>query len=418
VADAELLTVRRALSIILGTISVMPPEQISLLESLERVVASDVQANDNLPPFSNSAMDGYAIKTADVSLAQEDVPVRLRVIEDIAAGHIPEQLITPGHAARITTGAPIPEGADTVVPVENTSEPWREKTRSLPDTIDVYHPEKFGSHIRLVGEDIKKGSCVIEAGTVIRAQEIAVLASLGYAQVKVFKKPKVGLLATGDELIEIGEPLLPGKIRNSNSLTQAAQVIAAGGIPVIMGVAKDDASDVSNCLQKGLAAGVDLFVSTAGVSVGAYDVVRTVLEQEGDFRFWRVRMRPGKPLAFGKYAKIPYVGLPGNPVSAMVSFERFVRPAILKMAGHIDLDRPVITVTCLDNLKSDGRESYLRAIVEQAASGYVARLAGSQGSHIISSMMKANSLLIVPEGVEFVQAGEKLTAMILDWSRV
>jgi molybdopterin molybdotransferase len=416
--EAEYLTVKESLSIVLESVSQLPSEKASLLDSLNRVLAIDVIAGDNLPPFSNSAMDGYAVRSNDVALAKSDKPVKLRVIADIAAGHPTDSTITSGMAARITTGAPLPEGADAVVPVEKTNERWRESERKLPDIISIYHPVNAGSFVRNAGEDIRAGARVLEAGKVIRAQEIAILASLGHEHVHVVGKPRVGLLATGDELIDVGAPLRPGKIRNSNSLAQAAQVLAAGGFPTILRVARDKRADVRKRLQEGLDAGVDLFVSSAGVSVGAHDVVRTVLEEEGNIRFWRVRMRPGKPLAFGNYSGVPFLGLPGNPVSAMVSFERFARPAILKMLGHKKLVRPHIAVRSLEGFRSDGRESYLRAIVERRTTGYVARLAGSQGSHMITSLINANALLIVPEGVESVEKGDQLNALMLDWPEV
>jgi molybdopterin molybdotransferase len=239
------------------------------------------------------------------------------------------------------------------------------------------------------------------------------MASLGVDQVAVVRQPRVAVLATGDELLDVDQPLLPGKIRNSNSYAQAAQVAEAGGIPIRLGVARDTAEDVRAKLRAGLAAGVDLFISSAGVSVGAYDVVKDVLESEGSVGFWRVRMRPGKPLAFGRYGGIPYLGLPGNPVSSMVSFERFARPALRKMAGHTQLERPSVVVTLQEALASDGRESYIRVIVEQDGDHYVARPTGRQGSHMITSLVRANALLIIPEGVTSAAAGDKLTALLL-----
>lgn len=230
------------------------------------------------------------------------------------------------------------------------------------------------------------------------------------------RRPRVGILATGDELIAVEEALQPGKIRNSNSYAQTAQVMSLGAEPVNLGIARDDEDDVRARLQTGLDAGVDLFISSAGVSVGAYDVVKAVLEAEGSVGFWRVRMRPGKPLAYGAYQGVPYLGLPGNPVSAMVSFERFARPAILKMAGHRQLERPSVEVVMKDEIRSDGRETYARAIVTRGTDGrYSAAITGEQGSHIMTSLVKANALVIVPEGVRHVAAGEPLKALMIDW---
>jgi len=223
------------------------------------------------------------------------------------------------------------------------------------------------------------------------------------------------VLATGDELIPIEAPLEPGKIRNSNGYTQAAQVMAANAVPVHLGVAGDTTEQVRKRLAEGLTVGVDLFISSAGVSVGAYDVVKTVLEQDGKIKFWRVRMRPGKPLAYGHYQGVPFLGLPGNPVSAMVSFERFARPSILKMAGWSRVERPTVKVRLKEQIYSDGRESYIRAMVTRDSSGYLAETTGGQGSHMMTSLVKANALVIIPEGMKAVAAGVELTAMMLDW---
>ncbi len=255
----------------------------------------------------------------------------------------------------------------------------------------------------------------MEAGHVLRPQEIGVLASLGVDRVPVHRRPRVGLLSTGDELIAVDQALEPGKIRDSNSYAQAAQIRKLGAVPIGLGVARDIESDVRRKLELGLESEVDLFVSSAGVSVGAYDVVKSVLDKDGDVTFWRVRMRPGKPLAFGTYHGIPYLGLPGNPVSAMVSFERFVRPAILKLAGFRQFDRPQIQVTFREGMQSDGRESYVRAVVSRAEDGYEAVSTGSQGSHVLTSLVKANALVIIPEGVKEVKAGTRLQAMMIDW---
>ena len=416
-AEKEYLTVSEALQLVLDGVDVLSSETVPLLEALDRVLAQSVVARDSLPPFANSSMDGYAVRAADVQGASREKPVTLRVVGDVAAGSVPVTTLgKDGQTVRIMTGAPLPDGADAVIPVEETSEPWRERERPLPDEIDVYRSVDSGDYVRYPGEDVEAGEEVLPPGHVLRPQEISVLASLGVAEVEVVRRPRVAILATGDELIPVNEPLQPGKIRNSNGYAQTAQVKALGAIPVPLGIARDTEEDVRGRLQAGLDAGMDLFVSSAGVSVGAYDVVKAVLEDEGNVGFWRVRMRPGKPLAFGTYAGIPYLGLPGNPVSSMVSFERFARPAILKMAGHEELERPQVTVTMRDDIYSDGRETYARAVVERGPDGgYVATTTGSQGSHIMTSLVKANALVIVPEGVKHVPAGERLLAMMIDW---
>jgi molybdopterin molybdotransferase len=414
-AEQEYLTVQQALTAVLAGVSVLGEEIVPLLEALGRVLISPVVAQDDMPPFANSAMDGYALRAADIAQATPENPASLRVVADIAAGSAPTAIVTPGTAARIMTGAPLPQGADAVIPVEDTNEPWRSPERPLPEQIEIRRSVKAGDYIRLPGEDIESGQQVLPAGHLIRPQEIGVLASLGVSQVAVVRRPKVGILATGDELIPVEEPLQPGKIRNSNGYTQAAQVRAMGAIPVDLGVAADTEADVWEKLAAGLTAGVDLFISSAGVSVGAYDVVKAVLEAEGNVGFWRVRMRPGKPLAFGTFKGIPYLGLPGNPVSAMVSFERFARPAILKMSGRTDLDRPSVSVIMREEIHSDGRESYIRAVVSREGEEYTAVTTGGQGSHMMTSLVKANALVIVPEGVKHVAPGQQLTALMIDW---
>lgn len=412
---AELLTVAEALHILLASVSVLPPEPVTLSHALGRILAQPIVAQDNLPPFANSSMDGYALRAADLAGATQEKPISLRVLGDVAAGAIANVTITPGTAVRIMTGAPLPPGADAVVPVEDTNEPWRNEKRPLPTYITIHRQVKPGDYVRPTGEDIQAGQTVMEAGHLLRPQEIGVLAALGVSNVLVVRRPRVGVLATGDELIPVEQSLQPGKIRNSNGYTQEAQVASLGAVPVSLGIAADSEADVRRHLQTGLAAGVDLFISSAGVSVGAYDVVKAVLEKEGNVGFWRVRMRPGKPLAFGQYGGVPYLGLPGNPVSAMVSFERFARPAILKMAGHRRLERPQVTVTVREDIKSDGRESYIRAVVSKKGTGYTAVTTGGQGSHMMTSLIAANALLIVPEGITFLPAGQQLQAMMLDW---
>jgi molybdopterin molybdotransferase len=409
------LSVAEALRAVLSSVDVLGGEPVPLLEALGRVLVEPVAAQDSLPPFANSSMDGYALRAADITGADPGQPVKLKVVGDIAAGYVPQVKVGAGQAARITTGAPLPPGADSVVPVEYTDEPWREAVRTLPEEIEVRRSVSEGAYVRWPGEDVSSGEVVLLPGEVIRPQEIGLLASLGVDRVTVVRRPRVGLLATGDELVAVDEPLSAGKIRNSNSYVQASQISLLGATPVLLGVAGDSLDDTRSKLNGGLRQAVDLFVTSAGVSVGAFDVVRQVLEEGGDVAFWRVRMRPGKPLAFGRYGSVPFLGLPGNPVSAMVSFERFARPAILKMAGHSNLGRPSVEVIVEDDLRSDGRETYARAIVRKEAGEYRAVLTGRQGSHMMTSLVKANALVVVPEGVESVAAGQRLEAMMIDW---
>lgn len=406
---------REALHLVLARVDVLPSESVPLLDALGRILAAPVSAADDLPPFANSAMDGYAVRASNVSGASRESPVTLRVVGDIAAGADPALELTSGTAARIMTGAPLPAGADAVVPVEDTDEQWRGKERPLPAVLNVFRAVVAGDYVRYPGEDVRAGEEVLSAGKQIRPQEIGVLASLGISHVSIVRRPRVGILATGDELIDVSMPLTKGKIRNSNGYAQAAQVLALGGVPVQLGVAGDTEAAVREKLDEAVGVGVDLLVSSAGVSVGAYDVVKSVLDEAGGVSFWRVRMRPGKPLAFGAYRGIPYLGLPGNPVSAMVSFETFARPAIRKMAGHSNVERPSVPVIVLEDIRSDGRESYLRAVVTREERGYVAHTTGGQGSHMMTSLVKANALVVVPEGVTAVAAGTTLAALMIDW---
>lgn len=413
--DIGMLSVEQALQKVLDGVSVLPAETVRLADALGYILADPAIARDDLPPFINSSMDGYAVRATDVADASAAAPVALIVVADIPAGVVGNVTLSPGTAARIMTGAPLPTGANAVVPVEDTNEPWRQSDRPVPERIEVYRSISAGDYVRRPGEDVRAGSEVLPAGHRLRPQEIGVLASLGLTQVSTIRRPRVAVLATGDELIPAEEPLRPGKIRNSNSYAQVAQVRSLDAIPINLGVASDTESDVRSKLQEGLELDADLFVSSAGVSVGAYDVVRNVLESHGNVGFWRVNMRPGKPLAFGTYGGVPFLGLPGNPVSAMVSFERFARPAILKMAGHRRIERPRVQVTVLKDIRSDGRESYLRAVVHPAESGYQVQLTGRQGSHVMTSLVRANALLVVPAGVKYVKAGQELEAIMLDW---
>jgi len=411
----EDLTVAEALALILDKAHPLPAEKAHLLDALGRVLAEPVVAHDSLPPFANSSMDGYAMRAADTVGASSGTPVSLRVLADVAAGTVSQAVVTPGTAVRIMTGAALPAGADAVVPVEDTDEPWRDPARPLPATVQIRRSVRSGDFVRPIGEDIEAGQIVMAPGHLLRPQEIGVLAALGVSDVFVHRRPRVAILATGDELVGVEQPLAPGKIRNSNGYAQAAQVMSLGAEAINLGVAHDTEADVRAKLRRGLDAGVDLFVSSAGVSVGAYDVVKEVLEQEGKVGFWRVRMRPGKPLAFGSYQGVPFLGLPGNPVSAMVSFERFARPFVRKLAGFSDLDRPQVEVTLGEEMESDGRETYLRAVVTRGPGGYQAHSTGSQGSHVLTSLVRANALVIIPEGMTHVPAGAKLLALMIDW---
>ena len=419
----RMLSVEEALERVLSLVRPLPLEEVPILEALDRVLGEDIISDINIPPFQNSAMDGYAVRSEDVRDASPAAPVRLRVIGDLAAGYAPDMVVAPGTAVRIMTGAPMPPGADAVVRFEDTDEGQALASNmhagSQRSEVLVLHPVRTHENVRDAGEDIRKGERVLAAGTVLRPQEIGVLASLGHPTVKVHRKPRVAILATGDELVDITEPLGPGKIRNSNEYSNAALVLKYGGIPIRLGIARDNVEDLTAKIHAGLAQQVDLFVTSAGVSVGDYDVVKDVLNQLGQINFWQVRMKPGKPLAVGLIDGVPLIGLPGNPVSSMVSFEQFVRPAMRIMQGRRAWRKQRVQVIVDEDIKNtSGRRHFVRAIVTKQGDQYFARTTGDQGSGILTSMVKANALLIIPEDQRLVPRGELVTAEMLDWPEV
>lgn len=417
-----MIGVEEALGKILDSIEVLEREEKPLLDCLGQVLAEDVYAPFDVPPQDNSAMDGYAVQAKSIVGASYEHPKILRVVGEIAAGCITELKVEPGTAVRIMTGAFVPKGADVVVPFEDTDEVDR-KQRSVSEAeigIRVGLPE--ASNIRRGGEDIAKGELAVKQGTLLCPAEIGVLASLGKAIVSVIRRPVVGILATGNEVLEINQPLLPGKIYNSNSYSLAAQVLRYGGIPKLLGIAPDDVEQLSIAVRHGL--DCDMLVTSGGVSLGDYDVVKQVLAAEGNVSFWTVRMKPGKPLAFGMFKrddgkKIPHLGLPGNPVSSMITFEVFARPAILRMMGRSNLAGPNITAMMEDPVKNnDGRRIFARVVVSRRDGKYFARLTGPQGSGILTSMTKANGLAVIPESTKEVKPGGTVEVMMFDWDEV
>ncbi len=416
---SDLISVEEALAEILSHVQPLDPEQVPIPDALGRVLAEEVISDINIPPFDNSAMDGYAVRSADVAGATPGSPVCLVVIGSVAAGYVAQMRVRPGTAIRIMTGAPMPVGADAVVPVEETSDADRSKEARLTapsNEVEVRKAVQSRAHVRPAGEDVRVGERVMVPGRLIRPQEIGVLASLGREQILVHRAPRVAILATGDELLEVHEPLLPGKIRNSNEYTNAALVTRTGGIPIRLGIARDNVANLTAKIRSGLEQGADLFLTSGGVSVGDYDVVKDVLGSEGQMQFWQVNMKPGKPLAFGLLpGGVPLIGLPGNPVSAMVSFEQFARPAILKMLGHVDLDKPTVRAILEEPLSNSGRRGFIRVIVTRRDGRYYARTTGEQGSGVLTSMAKANGLAVVPEGTYRMEAGSEVTVQMLDW---
>ncbi len=409
-----MLSVTEAQQAILGSVRRLEPETVALLEALGRVLAEEVTAQAALPPFDNSAMDGYAVRAADLIGAAPDHPVRLPVIADIPAGHPSSVEITAGTAARITTGAPLPHGADTVVPVEDTDDGARGASE-LRESVAIYTAFERGAHVRIAGNDVQRGESVLSAGTLVRPSEIALMSAVGHSRVKVYRRPRVALLATGDELVSPEQQPGPGQIRNVNEYSTAALVQRYGGVPLLLGIARDRTEEVAARLEEAIGQSADLIVASAGVSVGAYDVVKDAVKAHGSIDLWKVRMRPGKPIAFGAYRQVPFFGLPGNPVSAMMTFEQFVRPVLRIMSGFVHWKKPTVTATLLESIESDGRETYARAWVERRDGQWTARLSGGQGSNMLNSLARANALVIVPDGVSHLDAGAAAQAQMLDW---
>jgi molybdopterin molybdotransferase len=414
-----LITVEEALAEILSHVRALPLERVPILDALGQVLGEEIVSEEAIPPFDNSGMDGFAVRSADVVGAGRSTPARLAVVDTVAAGYVSGIRVEAGDAIRIMTGAPLPAGADAVVPIEDTSDGQRMREERLAapvHEIDVYVPVMAGDNVRRAGEDVRRGETVLAPGRVIRPQEIGVLASLGRPAVLVHRRPKVAILATGDELVDPGELLGPGKIRNSNEYTNAALVRRTGGLPLRLGVARDVAGALSAKIRAGLDMGADLFLTSGGVSVGDYDVVKDVLSTEGRMQFWQVNMKPGKPLAFGLlHGGVPLVGLPGNPVSAMVSFEQFARPAILKMLGHKELAKPVVRALLDEDLANSGRRGFLRVVVTKREGRYRARATGEQGSGVLTSMARANGLAVIPEGTLGLHSGSEVDVQMLDW---
>mgnify|MGYP000200467921 CR=1 FL=1 len=408
-AVQEWVQVDEARQMILEGFRPLPPESIALPKAMGRVLAEAIRAEHDLPPFPNSAMDGYAVRAADTKGARREHPIRLRVLGEAAAGRPFSGGIEPGTAVRIATGAPLPSGADAVIPVEDTDDPGG-PGRPLPPAITIFRAVQPGEFVRPAGEDVARGTIALEPGTVLTPGALALLAALGRFEIPVHRRPRVALLAIGDELIEPGRPLPPGCIYETNRTALAAQALEAGAEPIVLGIARDDPEDLQRWLDEAVVHRPDLIVSSAGASVGVYDWVKEVVGRHGEIRLWKVRIRPGKPFAFGHYRGIPFFGLPGNPVSAMITFDQFVRPVLRRMGGYPRWERPRIPVRLAEPVSSDGRETYFRARITYEGGQFQARLSGLQGSHILSAMARANGLVILPEGVRTLPAGSTVMA--------
>jgi molybdopterin molybdotransferase len=415
----SMISVEDARERILAFFHCLPNEQKPLSQALGQTLAEDVRAEFDIPPLTNTAMDGYAVRAADTAGATQDAPVRLQVTGEVAAGYIYDGEVRPGGAVRIMTGAPIPQGADAVVPFEETDEEGLQAPRassSRNGSVRIFRQAATGANFRSAGEDITAGEVVLRRGTVLGPAQLGVVASLGREQVQVVRRPRVAILSTGDELLQPGGERTPGKIYDSNLTSLSAMVAEFGGIPVPLGIALDTVEDLTAKIR--LAIDADMVITSAGVSRGDFDVVKLVLANEGDVDFWTVNMRPGKPLAFGALRsgerRVPHLGLPGNPVSSMVAFEIFGRPAIYTMLGRTDWERMRIKAITSDRISmADSRRFYARCIVQQQNGGYRAELTGSQGSGILSGLARANGLVVVPEGHADIPSGGEVEVMLL-----
>jgi len=407
-----MLTVAEASERILADIKPLDLETVPLRQALGRVLAEDVSATVTMPPWSNSSMDGYAVRSADITPVMSREPVKLRVVGTIAAGEFASRPLKRGEAMRVMTGAPVPDGADSVIRKEDTD--------GGTEKVEVRDARDVWKNIRPAGEDFQRGDLLARRGTPIKAALLGVLASTGVAQVNVFRRPRVAIISSGDELVDLDkfeEVVEARRIVSSNSYTLDALTRVAGGIPIDLGIAADTKASLKRKLDA--ATECDLILTSAGVSVGDLDHTRDVFASlGGKQKFWKVKMRPGAPLAFGMLHDVPWLGVSGNPVSAMVSFELFVRPALRKMQGYLSLFRRTVTVTVDEDVKIAAKLThFLRAIVARNQDGeLVARLTGIQSSGVLTSMVKANALLIVPETSPAVPKGSKLKALMLDQS--
>lgn len=405
-----MLSVSEARERILQVFHPTEAEEVSLGTASGRVLAEDIHAPIDLPPFDNSSVDGFALTAADL---RQPLPLRLKVIEDIPAGAAPSLTLQAGESARVMTGAPIPPGTAAVAMVEDTDFNHRQAGAAAPAAVTVLKIPASGENIRPHGQDLHKGDKVLSQGTRLRAQELGLLAMVGAPRIKVHRLPRLALLSSGDELLPVEAPLTPGKIHDANTYILSALVEGAEAELIPLGIAADTEADVRSRMEQAADSGADLILSSAGVSVGAFDFIKSVVESDGGLDFWKVDMRPGKPFAFGKYKGIPFFGLPGNPVSAFMGFQLFVRPALEKLTG-MEIRPPLRQkARLLEAVESDGRESYLRGIVAEADGHLTARLTGHQGSGNIFSLVQANALLIIPSGVKSLPANSDIEIWLI-----
>jgi molybdenum cofactor synthesis domain-containing protein len=366
-----------------------------------------VTSPEEVPPFANTAMDGCAVRAADVATASAATPVELPVVAEVAAGHPAARALGPGEAMRIFTGAPMPDGADAVVMVEHT--------RRLDDgtRVAIEDAVPTGTSVRAAGDDLRAGDVVFEPGEVIGAGHLGVLSGIGVGEIAVHPRLRVGVMSTGDELVDAGEPLGPGQIRDSNRATLLALVAQEGWQAVDLGLVRDDETAITAAIERGVAT-CDAVLTSGGVSMGDIDLVKVVLDRIGDMRWMQIAIRPAKPFAFGLVDGTPVFGLPGNPVSSMVSFELLARPALRRMAGHAELHRPAVPAIAAEDFprRPDGKVHYVRVVAARDDGQLRVRSAGGQGSHHLTAMARAHALLPVPDG-DGIRAGDPVRVLLL-----
>ncbi len=401
-----MISVREALDLVLRDLPALGSEQVPLPCALGRVLAAPTLATRDIPPFRNSAMDGYAVRAVDTATAAAHAAVRLRILEVVGAGALPRQTVGAGTATKIMTGSPMPAGADAVVRIEDTAE--------HDGSVDVRVAVAAGAHVRHPGEDMRAGETVLTPGRALRPADIGLLASLGAAVVSVRRKPVVAILSTGDELVELGQPLAPGQIVNSNAYTLAAAVEESGGTPRVLGIVRDTVEETRRAFLD--AFNSDVVLSTGGVSMGTFDLVRATLAELGVAeRFWKVAQKPGKPLAFGRRDAVPVFGLPGNPVSSLVCFYLYVRPALRAMQGLERLHLPTVDATLDETVHTaSGLTELVRCILEGEPTAYHVRATGSQSSGVLRSLSLGQGLIIAPPEVTTLERGSRVRVMLLN----
>ena len=402
-----MITVGEAVQLILRQIRPLPAEEVTLLEGHERVLCENVRAARHVPPFNNSAMDGFAVRWADVRHSSPESPAILRVLETVPAGYVATQRLVKGTAIRIMTGAPVPRGSDTVVRVEDTE--------TAGDQVRIRKAEGLGSHIRKAGEDIRSGETILQKGRRLTAADLGLIASVGKARVKVYRRPVVGIISTGDELLNVEDAPQPGKIVNSNSYTLAAAIAETGAVPRVLGIARDTRKGLVAAFKKSLA--YDVIVTSGGVSVGDFDFVKEAFGDIGvRMRFWRVAQRPGHPMAFGRVGAKPVFGLPGNPVSSAVSFLLYARPALLKMMGHKKLFLPVTHATLEHDIHKHHRlKEFIRCRIRRENGHVFVCSTGTQSSGVLRSLSLAEGLIIAHEEQELLAKGSVVPVLVLDY---